>query len=109
MRAGGLDRERHAVEPAADLGDGRELRGRDREVGLAAPRLDEELHRVGRLDGTRIGARIRQTERPERHHLLAIDGEALAAGGEHANVRAGIDDLAVDHLLTELDQEIDRS
>ena len=94
--AGGreLDRERHAVEAPADLGDGREVGGRDGELGLGrSGPLDEQLHGVGRLDGVRVGVRAGKPQRAEGDDLLAVDREPLAAGGEEADVRARLDDL----------------
>ena len=89
-----LDRKGHAVETPADLGHGREVGGRHGEVGLGrSGPFDEQLHRVGRFDGVRVGVRPGQPQGSEGDDLLAVDRESLAARREQADVRAGLDDL----------------
>jgi hypothetical protein len=84
-RGGELDREREAVEPAAELVDGLAiLRGHLEPVTRRGGAIDEQLRR--RLDG----------ERANRVGGLAVDGETLLAGGEHRDVRAAAYELVDD-------------
>jgi hypothetical protein len=86
-----LERERQPVEPAADVGDRRPVLVVDLEVPADEPSpVEEELHRLrrGRLRGR---ARVRDLERAQREHRFAVDPERLAAGGQHARVRAGLE------------------
>ena len=75
-RGGELDRERHAVELAHDLGDERGVGGREREAAAGAlGAANEEGDGVGVLD--RRGP-VRQAERPELARGLAFEPEPLA-------------------------------
>jgi hypothetical protein len=77
-----LDRQRNAVERAADLSDLSvdDFRTEPRRDGLRP--FDEELHRRGR------GAR--RFQRRERPDMLAADGQRLAAGHDDLDRRAGL-------------------
>ena len=93
VRAGGgeLEREWHAVEPAADLGDrvGVVVGQRERVRGLRRP-LAEQAHglRLLEVGGTDLRAPRRQRQRRHAPGRLAGDPQPLAAGGQHAHVRA---------------------
>ena len=55
LRGSQLQRERHAVEPAAEHGDGLQLIAGDRGAGIAGP-LEEEAHGVVvQVGGVRSG------------------------------------------------------
>ena len=108
-----LDRERQAIEPAADL-DHRAgvLRGQ-REVGPAGRRaLDEQRDRraihQGRWREQRAGRRER--ERRDRKLLLAVDVQALPAGHEDRQRRAGVQQVLdergrIRHLLEVVEEQ----
>ncbi len=87
-RGGQLDRQRQAVEPARHLGDRLEVGlGGGRHQPEALQPGEEELHRL-RL--RRRLALLRQRERLERVHLLALEPERLAAGDEEAGLGRGL-------------------
>jgi hypothetical protein len=79
-----LDRQRHPVQPAADLSDGVQL-VRVRVVGatLRPDPLDEQRDRVAHV----VLADRRDRQRSERHHLLTADHQRLAARGHHRDSR----------------------
>ena len=114
-----LERERHAVEPDADLGDrGRVCVVELEVVARGTGPFDEELHRgdLGQR-GDRVGAIGRDRERRNRPHDLGRDAERLAARRQHAHIGAPPQDelhqLAgrVEHVLAvvEHEQEVLRS
>ena len=87
---GQLDRQREAVQPAADVDHRAGVLRRQREVGPACRGpLDEQRNRCTlhqrRRRGERIGSRER--ERRDRELLLAVDVEHDAAG--HQNLERG--------------------
>ena len=87
-----LDRERDAVQPAADLGD-------ERRIGIAQLEavedrrraLDEQLHRreAERLGGGEPGRRRRDRQRRQAMHPLALGPQRLAAGRQDVHARGG--------------------
>ena len=105
--SGQLDRERHAVEPGTDAGDGRGVVVRDGEVRADRDRPgDEQLDRLVLGDALRrdqpLARRqvelleLRQREDVERDRqagdgvlLLTGDPERRSAGGDYRDVRAG--------------------
>ena len=92
-----LDRERDAVEPAADLGDRARRRPRASvEVGASPRPLARRRDCTAALVDDRVDVRDvgGHGERPQRNHLLAVDGEALATRGEDAHVRTRRGSLA---------------
>jgi hypothetical protein len=82
---GKLNGQREAIEPAANLDDGRGVGRGDREVGLHGLRpLDKEAHRIDLehpLERRQV-SRIRQQERRKRVLLLTIAVQRRAAGDE---------------------------
>ena len=91
-RRGQLERQRNAVEPAADFGDRRRVVRADGELGRDLARtVDEEAHRlVGqqRLRVVRDTLR-RDRQRTHRDHPLSRQAEPLAARRQHAQRRRG--------------------
>ena len=86
-----LERERHAVEPDADLGDRGAVVVVEHEVRLRRPGpLHEQLHRGARRRASSSGSSTLRRHRQRRHrpHHLGGDAERLAAGGEHLHVGA---------------------
>ena len=87
-RRGELDRQRDAVEAAADLGDGGAVARVEREPRLDQPSpVDEDPHRF-RVADRRELVRRRQRQRAHRIDLLAGDAERLAAGRDQVQCRA---------------------
>ena len=88
-----LDRQRNAIEPRADLGERRGIRVRDRKRGLHRARpFREQLHcfildeLVQRWQLTRVGRR----QRGHAEKRLAGNPERLAAAGQNAQLRVGM-------------------
>ena len=116
--AGGreLDRERQAVEPAADLGDRRGVVVGHVEVGAhGAGAVDEQLDRLDRLQlgrGDPVPDRRRQAERRHGIDVLDADVERLAAGDQQLHLRALVEQLGRHpggrrHLLEVVEHEQD--
>ena len=94
-RRGEFDRERDAVETAADIDDDRRIGVGEREAGVGGGgAIDEERNRAELLGGLRrsSGARLGNRERAHAMDHLARDAKPFAAGGEHANLRRSLDD-----------------
>ena len=109
LDAGGgqLDRQRQAVQPAADLDHRAGVFRRQREVGLdCGGPLDEErnrcaVHQRGRREQR---ARRRQRQGRDRELLLAVDVERQTARRQHLECRTGVQQFldegcAIGHLL----------
>ena len=83
-RRGQLDRQRHALQPGAQLID---LGRRDEIRADGAGPVGEQQH------GLRTAAAIRpagnQGQRRHLHRVLSGDRQPLAAGGQHSHARAG--------------------
>lgn len=95
--AGGeLDRQRHAVELAADPGDDRGIGIVERDLRAAGHgTFEEELKRGIGLRGSRgqPGIVRRNGERRQSVDLLALDAQGLAARGEDMDMRCGVKDF----------------
>ena len=108
-----LERERHAVEPDAELGDGAPVALVEGEVGLGRGGPGhEQLHRGDRGEvGQRLVGVARHRQRRHRPHQLGRDAERLPAGGEDLHLRAPlqhqVDQLAggVDHVLAVVEHQ----
>jgi hypothetical protein len=86
---GELDRERQAVEATGDLGDHREVIGCGREVRThEACAIEEQPHRVRRLERRELGAPPRNREWRHLVFLLARDPQRRTACRKHAQIRA---------------------
>jgi hypothetical protein len=99
-----LERQRQPVQPPADLDDRLRVVGRQHEgrAHCLRPR-DEELHRGCLRQPRGIGA-VRQRQRRHRVFLLGGQAQRHAAGGQHRQVRAGVEQRAderggVDEML----------
>jgi hypothetical protein len=91
---GQLDRQRHPVEPPTQLDDGGALRRRGVAARARRPGAVLEQARGGR--GLQLGGIVAggQREGTQHEHLLAVEGERLAAGGEHVQGGGGGEQLA---------------
>ncbi|MFY4695353.1 hypothetical protein [Burkholderia glumae] len=92
-RGGQLDRERNAVEAAADLADQPQF-GRAAALFMeaAAHRLharEEQLHGGALQDGRLVGVALRHVERLDGEHRLGGDAQRLAARHQDAQRRHG--------------------
>ena len=97
---GELDRERDAVELAADRDDDRGFRIGQLEVGAARRRALDEQPGRGKCLGGRGGERLavrRTGERLEAVDVLAIDLERLATGREDVDLRSGLEQACDQH------------
>ena len=84
-RGGQLDRQRQAVQPAADLGDDRRVVAGEREVRVRGARaLDEQAHAVEVRRAARSGRRSEVGHRQRRHGDDVFGGQVqhLAAGDQ---------------------------
>ncbi len=109
-----LDRQRHAIEPAADLGDDRRIRIAELEATEAGRGpLDEQLdRRIGQRLGRRqpCGSR-RQRQRRQALHPLALDPQRLPAGGQDMQPRRALErglgqfGRRFDHMLAAIEHE----
>ena len=79
---GQFERQRYAVQAAADLGDALRVGCIDAELRIDPPgAIHEQPHGLGGRDRLVIGRRRRRHgERPQRDHLLPGNAQALAAG-----------------------------
>ena len=96
--AGGeFDRQRHAVELAADPGDDRGIGIVERDLRAAGRgTFEEELKRgIGLRGGRRQPGIVRRNgERRQPVDLLALDPQGFAARREDMDMRRGVEDLA---------------
>ncbi len=91
VRRGELDRQRQAVEPAADLGHDRGVVIGQLEIGADTARpIDEELHRLELADPVSRDLPVdgRQAERRDRVDPLRPNAQRLSAGGQDRQSRA---------------------
>ncbi len=93
-RRGELERERQAIEPTADLGDGPDVLGREREAGLrrASP-LDEQADRLERTCRRDVGVdrRLGRGEWRHRPTLLTRNPQRLSARRQDTAATAGLE------------------
>jgi hypothetical protein len=90
---GQLDRERDAVEAAADLRDGGHVLVGRSEATARVPRpVHEELHGVARKERGRVRIVVVDVERSHHEEAFTAHAESFATGREHAHRRAGSED-----------------
>ena len=97
-RRGQLDRQRQAVQPAADLDDRVGVARREREVGPGWRRPAGRRARSTRTPSAWPARTTRSAsgsgKRRDRKLLLAVDVQHQAAGHEHLERRAGVEQFA---------------
>ena len=108
-----LDRERQAVEPSTQLGDRRAVVGVESEVRLDIPSLPhEQRHRRDGLQDVRRqrSAGRRRGQRLERVQAFPAHAQRFAAGGQHGDLRTGIQQsrdgrTCAEHVLAVVEQQ----